>query len=179
MKLPFLHAGRISSFALLVGLAACSADPNAAPVASADPPAANKPAPLAKDAAPVEKKALTETKFGAPITSGDPTTLASLVAAPTKFAGQTVKTEGVVKAVCKSAGCWMEIGDESGRAHIKMAGHSFYVPKNCDGHRAVVQGKVKEGAPQNECGSKDSCGGEDNGALAKLEIEATGVEFLD
>ena len=90
-----------------------------------------------------------------------------------------MKTEGVVKAVCKSAGCWMEIGDESGRAHIKMAGHSFYVPKNCDGHRAVVQGKVKEGAPQNECGAKDGCGGEDNGALAKLEIEASGVEFLD
>jgi hypothetical protein len=125
------------------------------------------------------KKPLKQTKFGEAITETQETSLADIVADPAKFAGKTVRTSGTVLAVCKAAGCWMEVGDEAKRAHIKMAGHAFVVPRNSDGHRAVLQGVVKAGEPQNECGSKDKCGGSENGALAKLEIEATGVEFVD
>jgi hypothetical protein len=125
------------------------------------------------------KKPLKQTKFGDAITESQETALADIIADPSKFAGKTVRTSGTVLAVCKAAGCWMEVGDETKRAHIKMSGHSFVVPRNSDGHRAVLQGVVKAGEPQNECGSKDKCGGSENGALAKLEIEATGVEFVD
>lgn len=168
--------------------AGCSADaPPAAPAAQAE---AVQAEPQKADPAPAaapEKAPLTETKFGEPVSPGAVVSLASIAADPTKYAGKQVKTEGVVKAVCKKAGCWMEIeGDlpggeqaESGRAHVKMAGHSFYVPKNCDGHRAVVEGTVKAGAPEDTCASKDSCGGSENGAVARLEIAATGVEFVD
>jgi hypothetical protein len=157
----------------------CSAE-RASTAASAEPaPTAAPRAEASSDAKPKEKTPLAQTKFGQPIAEGKPTELAAIASEPAKFAGQTVRTEGIVKAVCKSAGCWMEIGDAAGLAHVKMANHSFYVPKNADGHRARIEGTVKAGAPKDECGSKDSCGGEDNGALAKLEIEATGVEFLD
>jgi hypothetical protein len=125
------------------------------------------------------KNPLKQTKFGEAITESQETALADILADPSKFAGKTVRTSGTVLAVCKAAGCWMEVGDENKRAHIKMSGHSFVVPRNSDGHRAVLQGVVKSGEPQNECGSKDKCGGSENGALAKLEIEATGVEFVD
>ena len=50
--------------------------------------------------------------------------------------------EGKVTAVCQNRGCWMEIGDETKRAHIKMAGHSFFVPKTAFGHHAIVQGQL-------------------------------------
>ena len=48
-----------------------------------------------------------------------------------------------VKAVCKKAGCWMEIGDDANRAHVKMAGHGFFVPKDCDGRTAVARLHVR------------------------------------
>ena len=72
-------------------------------------------------------------------------------------------------------GCWMEIADPNGQAHIKMAGHSFFVPKNASGHRAVVQGTVLR--PSNDECSQEAK--EQTGAVAKIEIEATGVEFVD
>lgn len=184
-----LHAPRLLAVALLVAsgaLAACSTE--APPTGQPTPPAVQaEPASsgeVAKAPAPPRPKTpLAETKFGQPVSPGDTTTLASIVADPAKFSGKSVKTEGVVKSVCQSAGCWMEIesdasGGGPGRAHVKMAGHSFYVPKNCDGHRAVIEGTV-QGAPEDTCGAKDSCGGSENGALAKLEIAATGVEFVD
>ncbi|NUP08521.1 MAG: DUF4920 domain-containing protein [Polyangiaceae bacterium] len=122
---------------------------------------------------------LAKKTFGAAITEATDTNLADIAAAPASFTDKTVRTTGKVVAVCKKAGCWMEIGDDSSRAHVKMSGHSFTVPRTSSGHTAVVQGTVKGGAPENECGSKDSCGGEENGAIAKVEIVATGVEFID
>jgi hypothetical protein len=142
--------------------------------------AQQEPAPTQKTAPP-KTESLAKRTFGAPITESTETSLEDVVKDPAKFAGSTIRTTGVVQAVCKAAGCWMEIAKDgtSTRAHIKMAGHSFLVPKTADGHTAIVQGTVKAGEPQNDCGKKDSCGGEDNGALAKVELVATGVEFLD
>ena len=85
-----------------------------------------------------------------------------------------MKTEGRVTAVCQAMGCWMEIGSESGTAHVKMAGHAFFVPKTASGHHAVVQGTVASVAEGNAC--KDGCGPE---KMAKVEIEATGIAFQD
>ncbi len=117
--------------------------------------------------------------FGATITNAELTSLDSIAADPAKFANKTVKTEGIVTAVCQEMGCWMEIGDKSKLAHIKMAGHSFFVPKNASGRHAIVEGTVVDtpGAGGN-CmhEGKDSCAGN---ALAKLQIQATGVELVD
>jgi hypothetical protein len=176
MRVSHLLATTVLTCSITAGTAGCSADPPAVaePAASAAPPVEAPPAETAKP-----RSKLTETRFGKPIGEGETVSLASIVAEPAKYAGKQVKTEGVVKSVCKAAGCWMEVEEATGRAHVKMAGHSFYVPKNCDGHRAVIQGTVAAGAPEDTCGAKDSCGGEGNGALAKLEIAADGVEFID
>src|SRR5688500_11502562 len=155
-------------------LTACAKAPD--PTPSADP--AQPKSASASALKPLEKK-----QFGAAITEKAPTSLTSLVKEPEKFANQTVCTEGVVSAVCKSAGCWMEIADDSGQAHIKMAGHSFFVPREANGHRARIQGKViPSEAAQDTCGQKDGCrenAEKETGKVAKIEIEATGVEFLD
>lgn len=168
--------------ALLLALSACA---QSEPAPSAPPPAA-LPGPGDKSGPPKGATArpivpLDQKKFGAAITEQASTPLTTIVKEPTKYASQTVRTEGTVVAVCQSMGCWMEIGDDTGQAHIKMAGHSFMVPRSASGHRAVVQGKVMT-STSNECGGKDSCreqAAAATGQIAKVEIEAAGVEFLD
>jgi Domain of unknown function (DUF4920) len=121
------------------------------------------------------RTALTQKKFGAAITEQTSTALDALLREPVKYQTKTVRTEGVVSAVCKSMGCWMEIAEPSGQAHIKMAGHGFFVPRDASGHRAVVQGTVLR--PSNDECSEEAK--QQTGAVAKIEIEATGVEFVD
>lgn len=162
-----------SLFVVAIVIAACSkAPPSSQPLFAAADSAQKVATPKASAASltPLPQKT-----FGSAVTEKANTPLDSLVKDPSKHATKTVRTEGVVSAVCKSMGCWMEIGDVAGRAHVKMAGHSFFVPKNASGHHAVVQGKVL--AP-----SQDECSEEakrETGVVAKIEIEATGVEFLD
>lgn len=173
---------------LLAGWVGCGVDPapTAEPSAAApqsasaraalsSPAAGNK----AKPAPAAASSSLAQQRFGEPITETTETSLASIASSPAEYTDKTIRTTGKVMAVCQAAGCWMEIGDEASRAHIKMSGHSFFVPKTAGGHTAIVQGVVKGGPPVDECGAKDQCGGADNGALAKLEIVATGVEFID
>jgi hypothetical protein len=163
-----------------LGLSACAQGPDPTPAqATAEAPAvpgrAGGASKDVKQATAAGVKALDKTKFGQPITETSTVPLPSLVKDPSQFSNKTVRTEGVVSAVCQSAGCWMQIADTSGKVHIKMAGHSFFVPKESSGHRAVVQGKVIGGAQGGACGN-DGCG---NQELTQLEIEATGVEFID
>lgn len=120
-------------------------------------------------------KPLAQKKFGVEISEKSSTPLDALLREPRKFSAKTVRTEGVVSAVCKSMGCWMELADDAGHAHIKMAGHTFFVPKDSTGHRAVVQGRVVN-MPKDECTEEAA---QQTGSVAKVEIEATGVEFVD
>ncbi len=129
-----------------------------------------------KQASAAAIKALDKTKFGSPITETTTTPLPAIVKDPSGFNAKTIRTEGMVSAVCQSMGCWMQIADASGKAHIKMAGHSFFVPKESSGHRAVVQGKVTGSDAPNACSDKDNCG---NQEVTQVQIEATGVEFID
>lgn len=162
-------------FALTLALAACAKEP--------PPPATTAPVPSSdtggvRSATAEPKVPLSQKTFGASITEKTSTPLATLLEDPTKFGGKTVRTEGVVTAVCQSMGCWMEIGDDTGQIHIRMAGHSFFVPKKSSGHRAIVQGTVV--APE-ELACGDGCREHagDPGKMAKVELEATGVEFVD
>lgn len=163
-----------------LGLSACAAkehapEPNATAEAPAMPGKAGGSRPGVKQANATSVKPLTKTKFGQPITEASTVPLASITQDPSQFANKTVRTEGVVSAVCQSMGCWMQIADTEKKAHIKMAGHSFFVPRESSGHRAVVQGKVSTGPQGPACGN-DSCGSQE---VAQVEIEATGVEFID
>lgn len=177
----------LSPLLLVLALPGCSAEraPQAAPeperAAAAPAPATDKAAP--KQASATAVKALDKKQFGAPITESRTTALPEILKDPGKYGGQTVRTEGIVSSVCQSRGCWMEIADESGAAHIKMAGHSFFVPREASGHRAVIQGKMATSADEGaSCGAKDGCRDQaekETGRVAKVEIEATGIEFLD
>ena len=115
------------------------------------------------------------TQLGAPLTVTQSTPLAAIVAAPARFSGQTVRVEGTVTAVCQARGCWMQLTDNDQHVHIKMHGHSFFVPRTASGHHARVQGTVVSGNPNGHCEQEAA---EATGQpVARLELDATGVEL--
>jgi hypothetical protein len=178
MRAVLLALFTVSTLAVL----GCSrAEPQASePAGSMEAPPPGAPAKGGGRSGPVGStnaagiKQLDQKKFGDGVTSMTTTPLPDLAKDPAQFTNKTVRTEGVVSAVCQSMGCWMQIADASGTAHIKMAGHKFFVPKESSGHRALVQGKVMQ-ASAGACGA-DGCG---NQEVTQVEIEATGVEFID
>ena len=115
------------------------------------------------------------TKFGAPLGTSPVVPLAEIVRETGKYAKTTVRTEGQVTAVCQAAGCWMEITDPAGQAHVRMGGHSFFVPKSASGRRARVEGTVLPKPDDGECEQEAL---EATGRTVKVELDATGVELL-
>jgi hypothetical protein len=115
--------------------------------------------------------------LGAPIGAGPSVALSEIASHAGSYENKVVTTSGTVTAVCQHMGCWMELKDDSGKgeAHVKMAGHEFFVPKTASGRHARVQAKVLKTDPSEECSQEAS---EQTGKpVAKLELEATGVEL--
>jgi hypothetical protein len=155
-----------ASLALVGLLAGCSHAPSSGP----DPGAAGKPnasgAGASASAAPASTGTLA---IGERITS-PLVSLADIARDPAKFEGRTLATSGKVTAVCQEMGCWMQLEDASGKAHVRMHGHTFFVPKTASGHLARVQATLVKPA-----GGADDC--EEGKASAKVELDATGVEL--
>ena len=61
-----------------------------------------------------------------------------------KYANKTVQVKGLVASVCTKKGCWMGLGGEkvTSRARITFKDYSFFVPLDCKGSKAVVEGNV-------------------------------------
>ncbi len=147
----------IATFALLAG---CSNTP------------AGTSAPVPGASAAIPKGTLA---VGAPITASNVVTLSTIAGNPGAYANQTVTTSGKVSAVCQERGCWMEIQDTGSQAHIRMHGHSFFVPRTASGHMARVQATVLTGNVGHcEDAPPPSPPGD---GLAKVELDATGVEL--
>ena len=168
-------AARGAAALALWALAACRSEAPAEPARAEPAPTA---APKAS-AAPTGKLAL-----GAPIEGGQRATLAEVARAPASFADKALVVEGTVTAVCQHQGCWMELRDDASQAHVKMAGHAFFVPRTASGKRARVLGKLAGDAAGPSCGhGANGCKAEAEKQLgrplAKLELEAQGVELLD
>lgn len=140
--------------------------------AAHDPHATN--APLAAPLSPANAAA-PASHFGTALTVTQPTALAAIVATPQQYNGQTVRVDGTVAAVCQARGCWMQLTDADQRVHIRMHGHSFFIPRNAAGHRARVQGTVIAANAEGHCESEAA---EQTGQqVARLELDATGVEL--
>ena len=149
-----------------------------APVAQAvTAPAPSPEAPCAAHAqAPAAPTAAAGARqLGTPITVTERTPLAAIIATPARFSGQTVRLEGTVSAVCQAAGCWMQLADSEQHVHIKMHGHSFFIPRNASGRHATVQGTVISGNPNGHC--EQEAAAQTGQPVARLEIDATGVEL--
>lgn len=146
------------------------------PTAHAHAPEAAHGAHAAAPAAPAAPSGGAQ-QLGQPITVAETTPLAAIVQNPSQFSGRAVRTEGVVTAVCQAAGCWMQIADAEQRVHVKMHGHSFFIPRTASGRRARVQGTVVGGNPNGHC-EQEAAETTGHQAAQRLELDATGVELL-
>jgi len=149
--------------ATLVLLAACSKSPTA--TKSTDTKSTDT------------KSSETASHLGAPIAATAPAvSLGEVMKNPAAYKGKAFVTTGTVTSVCQEMGCWMEIKDDSGEAHIKMAGEKFYVPKTSAGHKARVQGTLVDVAGGDEECAKEAAA-QTGKQVAKVQLEATGVEL--
>lgn len=193
-----MHLRALPLLVALVSLAACNTGPK-----DVEPKPEPKPAPTATAVPPTTEVGL---RLGAPIeASAQKVALADVAKNPSAFVGKKFATTGTVTAVCQHMGCWMEIKDDAGEAHIKMAGHAFFVPKTANGKKARVLATLVKSDEDPACanadhdkmataggaGSPGEAKGEAKGKgcraeaeaqlgrpLAKLELVADGVELL-
>ena len=166
-------------------------DPGVQPEPKAPPSAAPAtPSPAAPEGA---------LRLGAPIESSvEKASLTDVAKNPAAFTNKKFATTGTVTAVCQHMGCWMEIKDDSGAAHIKMAGHGFFVPKTASGRKARVLATLVKSDTEGACadegmaaaggaagekhekgkGCKAEAEAQLGRPLAKLELVAEGVELM-
>lgn len=182
--------------ATALALVACDTGSKTSPASTSTP----APAPSPSAAAAPTGAAEGALRLGAPIeASAQKVALADVAKAPSTYVGKTFATTGTVTAVCQHMGCWMEIKDDASEAHIKMAGHAFFVPKTASGRKARVLAKLVKAEDKGSCegeghegmaaanaaggkGEKKGCRAEAEEQLgrplAKLELVAEGVELM-
>ena len=80
--------------------------------------------------------------YGDGVTLSESTDISRLLAEPDQYVGKMVRIDGVITAVCKKRGCWMQITDpDSGRGvRIKVEDGVMVFPYESMGHNASAEG---------------------------------------
>lgn len=165
---------KLLSLVLVVSALGCLREGGANPQVRAEPMQPSQTAVAQAPAAP--SSGSTARHFGEAITMSETTRLPDLMRNSATLSGRTIRTEGVVTAVCQARGCWMEIRDESAQVHIRMHGHSFFIPRDAQGRQARVQATVIAANPQGHC--EQEAAEQTGQPVATLELDATGVDIL-
>ena len=82
-------------------------------------------------------------KFGDAVTTSNVLSLADLSAkmsAQKTLEGITI--EAPITAACQNKGCWMDVKNGDQTMKVTFKDYGFFVPKNCAGRTAVMQGKA-------------------------------------
>ncbi|MBX7242128.1 MAG: DUF4920 domain-containing protein [Bacteroidia bacterium] len=81
--------------------------------------------------------------FGTKITPDGAIPVTELVA---KMNGQKsvegIKIEAPITASCQAKGCWMDVKNGESDMKVTFKDYGFFVPKNCAGKTAVMEGKA-------------------------------------
>ncbi|MEC8022386.1 MAG: DUF4920 domain-containing protein [Myxococcota bacterium] len=137
-------------------------------------------------AAAPEQAAEAKQHFGGDFTLTEPAIkVDSVMATPADFAGKNIKVTARIAKVCKKKGCWMTLqpedaGDEYVR--VTMKDYGFFVPVDCDGKTATVEGLLKS-VERPEALRKHLAedGGDDpskiKGAAVELSMVATAIDI--
>ena len=81
--------------------------------------------------------------FGTGITLTEPTALADVLAQPDRYAAEPVLVRGRIAEVCQKKGCWTILQDGQSHVRVRFQDYGFFLPKDCIGDQALVQGTVK------------------------------------
>jgi hypothetical protein len=81
--------------------------------------------------------------YGKPLAGKDTIPISTLLAEPDKYAGQTVRVEGLVTGVCARRGCWMTLAPDKGAQdlRIKVDDDVIVFPIEAKGRRAIAEGQ--------------------------------------
>lgn len=99
-----------------------------------------------------------------------------------KDTARTLQIEGKVSEVCQNMGCWMIVTEGNISVRV-LTKHKFFMPKDCAGSYAVVQGvfKIKEVSPEEQMHYLEEIGKKPDQPITEskkeLRIEATGVKL--
>ena len=125
-------------------------------------------------------------KRGAPIGSAKEVSLEKVMNDPAKYAGQTVRVEGVIVRSCKMEGCWAELAPKADAksVRVKMKDHAFFIPLESTGAWARAEGvftvktltKAMVDHMIEEDGAKFANRNAD-GTVTEVSFEATGIEL--
>lgn len=127
-------------------------------------------------------------KRGAALAAGGvkKVSLAKVLTDPAKYAGKTVRVQGVIVRSCQKEGCWAELAPDanSKSVRVKMKDHSFFIPLQSAGFKAKADGvfTVKTlSKEQVEHMIKDDGAKFDrinaDGTVTEISFEATGIEL--
>ncbi|HVE57981.1 MAG TPA: DUF4920 domain-containing protein [Pyrinomonadaceae bacterium] len=125
-------------------------------------------------------------KRGAALGNSKKVSLAKVLSKPAKYAGKSVRVEGVIVRSCKMEGCWMELApkQDAKSVRVKMKDHAFFIPLSSAGAFAKAEGvfTVKTLSKEEvkhmieEDGAKfDNINAD--GTVTEVSFEATGVEL--
>lgn len=132
--------------------------------------------------------------YGEGVTLGASTPISEILDNVDAFAGETVRVEGLVTAVCEHRGCWIDLaGDrEFETLRIKVEDGVIVFPMEARGKYAVAEGvvtKLEPGMPQGEGqhrgeGKDEHREGEGQGEHSygegmTVRIDATGAVIRD
>jgi len=79
--------------------------------------------------------------FGEEITTDGAIPLADMVSQLGEKDTVFTKVSGVVEAVCKKKGCWMNIVNDNGdEVFVKFKDYGFFMPLDCEGAKVVMDG---------------------------------------
>ena len=125
-------------------------------------------------------------KRGAALGNSKKVSLAKVLENPSKYAGQSVRVEGIIVRSCKMEGCWMELApkQDAKSVRVKMKDHAFFIPLESAGASAKAEGvfTVKTLSKEEvkhmveEDGAKFDNINQD-GTVTEVSFEATGVEL--
>ena len=125
-------------------------------------------------------------KRGAPIGTAKKVELAKALDDPSKYAGKTVRVEGVIVRSCKMEGCWAELAPtaDGKSVRVKMKDHAFFIPLSSAGAFARAEGiftvKVLSKAEVDHMIEEDGAKFETrnaDGTVNEISFEATGIEL--
>jgi hypothetical protein len=81
--------------------------------------------------------------FGAGLTLGQISELDEIISRPEDYSDGPVLVSGKVSEVCQRKGCWMILRGEEAETRVTFKDYGFFVPKNCSGRVAYVEGEVQ------------------------------------
>lgn len=123
-------------------------------------------------------------KYGKELSLNESTKVSEILTNPENFVGKKVLIEGTVVAVCKKAGCWIDIASdkEFEKIRVKVTDGEIVFPMEAKGKTAIVEGElfsvmVTPESCQGEGGEK-TCSGKEGDACKAKATEKASKKYL-